>query len=426
MTLLREDATRASGTHLRGPLSHLVEQLWAPALATGRVRLDLGSPPPPGWREVESYLVVPSAHRAALLLPHHPPHATAGALLNYRGLRRPATNAQRGLLGAVAQTGVPLPLPRLSLSTPTPSDPADDSLLPLAHLARRLGLDEVYTSIGIRTGANRKATLQLVDASGRPRGFAKLAWDPASSSGVRREQRALTDPAGSGSARAPRLLASGELNGWPYLVTEPLPLRSRGVRAGVPAPSPQELFGLCPLARRCRIADTGQFRALRDRVSGSSYDAAGRSVLELAADLLDAVARSDVEVPVTRRWHGDFTPWNCARDEDGSLWSWDWECSEPDAVAGLDAVHWHATTRTERGRALDGGVLHEAHVAAQGVLVAAGVPRSMHPRVTALYAATLAERACAWSTTGGWEREFVLPHQLVDLLTAARSLVDRT
>jgi hypothetical protein len=191
----------------------------------------------------------------------------------------------------------------------------------------------------------------------------------------------------------------------------------------VPAPSPQELFDLCPLVRRSSISGTRQFQAVRDRISGSSYDADSRPVLDRAGELLDAVARSDAEVPVTRRWHGDFTPWNCARDHDGTLWSWDWECSEPDAVAGLDALHWQVTTRTEDGQPLDGPVLRESSEAAKGVLVAAGVPRAMQSRVTALYAATLAERACAWASTGGWEREFVLPHRLVDVLATARLLL---
>lgn len=423
MALTHDGAAGAPTMDAPGPLGHLVEQLWAPALATGRVRLDLHEHPGPGWREVESYVVVPSVRRATLLLPHHPRAATVGALTNYRGLRRRLPNAQRGVLGAAARAGLPLPFPRLTISTPTADDGAGAPLF-LSQLADQLGHEALFASIGVRSGANRKATLQLVDGTGAPRGFAKLGWNTATSTGVRREQEALAAARSSGGACAPRLLACGELAGRPYVVTEPLPLASRGVRADVPPPSPQELFELCPLVRRSRIAETAQFRAVRDRVSSTSYDAACGSTLELARDLLDSIGRDHVEVPVAARWHGDLTPWNCARDGVGRLWVWDWECSEADAAAGLDALHWHVTTRTEGGRALGGAVLREAHAAARGVLLAAGVPRSAHARVTALYAVTLAERACDWATAAGWEHEFAMPHQLVDLVTSARLLVE--
>ena len=39
-------------------------------------------------------------------------------------------------------------------------------------------------------------------------------------------------------------------------------------------------------------------------------------------------------------WHGDFRPWNVEATPDGLL-VWDWERWAPDAVVGLDAVHYH-------------------------------------------------------------------------------------
>ncbi len=416
------------GSAITGPLSHLVEQLWAPALATGRARLRVGDEAvredgdATRWTTAEEYLVVPSVGRASMLLPSAPRRATAGALMNYRGLRRRVPNLQRTLLGSTARAGAPLPFPRLSVQVDARAGD-DRPELPLALLSGRLGV-QVFASIGVRTGANRKATLQLVDATGTPRGFAKMAWGPSSSDGVRREAHALCTPLLEGPVRSPEVLATGEFHGFPYLVTSPLPLGCRGVRADVPAPTPQEVFALCPVVRHDRISSTGQLRALRARVAGAHRDGDSAPVLDAAAALLDLVDASDVELPVTRRWHGDLTPWNCARDTDGTLWCWDWESSEPDAVAGLDALHWHATVSTEGGRRLDGSVLEDAHRDAQSLLVAAGIARPDRALVTALYAATLAERACEWSRDGGWEAGWVLPGQLVDLLTTARRLVE--
>ena len=408
-----------------GPLGHVVEQLWAPALATGSARVQIGERhQDAGWRDVERYLVLPSLDRATMLLPRQPRQATAGALMNYRGLRRLLPNAQRTLLGTLAGAGAPLPFPRLSVQVRRDAPAAVAPELPLAMLARQLALPEVFASIGVRTGANRKATLQLVDAEGAPRGFAKMAWGPASDQGVRLEAAALGDPVTSGPARTPRLLAQGSYYEHPYIVTAPLPLGCRGVRADIPAPTPQELFALCPIVRTDRCAGTGQLQDLRARVAAAPRDTDSGPVLDAAADLVAVVEEAEAEVPVTSRWHGDLTPWNSARDEDGILWCWDWESSEADAVAGMDALHWHVTVATEGGRPLGATTLTDAHQRAQSHLVAAGIPRSAHGLVTALYAATLAERACTWAVGGGgWERGWVLPHQLVDLLAAARTLV---
>lgn len=414
----------AGGDEVKGALQHVVEQLWAPAIAAGQARVRVGEQPPAGWHEAERYLVLPSVERATMLLPAGPRAVTAASLMNYRGLRRRLPNLQRTVLGRAVQAGARLPFPLLSVQVPD-DVAADAPVLPLAVLARQLGGGRLYASIGVRTGANRKATLQLVDAGGAPRGFAKLAWGPLSSAGVRREEAALRSP-GTGPARAPELLASGEYHGLPYLVTAPLPESCRGVRSAVTAPTAQELFGLCPIVRLDRFAATTQLTDLRARLSTATQDPETGPVIAAAERLLCTVAASVVPVPVTSRWHGDLTPWNTARDPDGTLWCWDWESSEPDAVAGLDALHWHVTALTEGGsRPLDGAVLQLAHRRAQSSLVAAGVPREARPLVTGVYAAALAERACDWAAQGGgWDQGWVVPAQLADLLATAERMVE--
>lgn len=419
------DATASPSPLTHGPLAHLEEQLWRPAVRTGDARLSL-SPATGGWREAEAYLVLPTLSRATMLLPAGPRAATTGALLNYRGLRRPAQNLQRATLGAAARTGVRLPFPRLAVQVRgVPGVPGPEPVLPLALLAAQTGSGRLHASIGIRTGANRKATLQLVDDAGVPAGFAKFAWNDERADDLARERRALEQAQGSDSARTPPLLATGSYYDWPFIVTAPLPSSSRGVRGDVPPPNPQELYGVCPLVRWSAVAATGQFAALRRRVDALPAGRLPGDLLGRLRRLVDAVAARGEEIPVTSRWHGDLTPWNLARDGDGVLWCFDWESSEPDAVAGLDALHWELTVRTERGARLGRDLLREAYRDAAPFLVAAGVPRAAWPSVLAVYAATLSERACALGAgTGGWEESWVLPSELTEVVEEAHRLVE--
>ncbi|WP_166136678.1 NACHT domain-containing protein [Nocardioides ochotonae] len=429
---------------LDGPLAHVAEQLWGPALRAGRLRLSRHAPEP-GWHEVERYLVLPSISRASILLPDVPSAALRGALLNYRGLRSGATALQRSVLGAAVTTRMGMPFPRLSVQVPDEPDAGTgeatgdatggaDGRLPLGILEGVLGAGPLLASIGVRTGANRKATLQLVDPEGRPRGFAKLGWDAASAAGIRAETAALEQGPYDGRVRVPRPLASGTLGAQPYVVTAPLPLDVRAVRGPVPAPSAEELAVLCPRDRLAPIAATGQFRALRRRLDAlGAPSPTTRPLLALTGDLLDTLAGVPTEVPVTTRWHGDLTPWNVARDGAGTLWCWDWESSEPDAVAGLDALHWYAGVRRERGERLSAATPAALLADAGHLLRAAALPRACDAGVAALWAATIAERALGLALATGdpldpsrperWEDDWVRPDEVAALLTGARDLL---
>lgn len=412
-------------TALPQPLTMVLEQLWQPAIQTGEVRVMLGKPlKNDGWYDAERYQVLPSAGRASLLIPAGPRAATTGSLLNYRGLRRNRTNAQRVVLGGLARSGAPLPFPRLTIRV-SASDRGDGPRLPLAVVAHDLGVSEVFASIGVRTGADRKTTLQVVSGDGAPAGFAKFAWNSRSSLAVRHEAAALRATTQQSQARTPTLLAHGEYYGWPYIVTAPLPVRCKGLRGTVPAPTPAEIFSLLPIVRSDRIADTTQFRQVRERLV-ALCDVGGehRRAASAAGSLLELMNQEDVEIPVTVRWHGDFTPWNLARDHEGTLWCWDWELSQEDAVAGLDSIHWHATVAIEAGEWLDGTTLTRALRAAESTLVAAGVPRSQWAMVAGVYAATMVERACTLALgAGGWDLDWVTPAHLMDVLATAHRLV---
>ena len=406
-----------------GAVEYLVEQLWAPVLASGDIRIRAGRPgsdhPHDGWHDVETYLALPSVASATMLLPTTSRTLLAHSLLNFRRLRERRPRAQRALLGWSATAGLPLPFPTIRVQARAPRGERPD--LPTEQVARALGLPRVHASLGVRTGANRKTTLQLVDDAGSPVGFAKVAWDPASAVAVTREADVLADLAGgTDDLRTPRLLARGSWHGHPYLVSEPLPPSSRRPDPAL-LPSAQELFALCPIGRHDVLDRTGQLTALRSRIESLRGATAETALLAELTTLLDRVA--DVDVPVAARWHGDLTAWNCARDEHDRLWCWDWESTEPDAAAGLDAVHWAATNLTLRGRRYGAALLTEAADAAAAALTAAGHSPAGRAAVPVLYVATLVERAVALAVgNGGWDDGWLSRSEALELVAAARAL----
>ncbi|WP_445154379.1 hypothetical protein ACTWLI_13955 [Arthrobacter sp. Hor0625] len=421
------------------PLDTLVEQLWRLPVSTGQVRVVLNPSADDGWREVESYWVLPNASRAKLLIPLATPQVTAASLLQYRSLRRGKINTARILLGSLARLGLRPVLDKLSVQEPAGQVPGAQPAMPLAAVAARLQDSgtaegdsspatgragrELFASIGIREGDNRKPTLQLVDGTGKPAGYAKLAWNESSSEFVRTEIGALSAVGGSaGAVRAPALLAVGTHGAFPYLVTEPLPLDVRAVRGRVNGPTPQELFALCPVIRVDRLSSTDHFQALGRRLAG--LDPATEPLLAQALDRLAEQLRGrDPVLPVAERWHGDLVPWNTARDAAGRLWCWDWESCEPDAIAGLDAVHWMFSVRRERGEGPVATNLLRAMTDARSFFEAAGLSRDAWPAVVGVYAMVVAERAWTLAVrNGGWASSWITVPELISLLDAAHGL----
>lgn len=403
----------------------LVEQLWGRPTEAGllRVRATLsGSTSADGWVTVERYRPVPSSSRASILLPVDPRAATVGSLLNYRSLRRRRTNAQRLLLGYAVRSRLPLPLAWVLVEVPA-MKASSSRLHPVGELAHALGQADLRASIGVRVGANRKATLQLVDAAGQPIGFAKMSWNDSSADGVRRETAALTSrgtSTGGGEARSPAVLATGRYFGAPYLVTSPLPLDCRGVRAGVPPPTPRELASLGPVVRQGPIAETRQLQDVVTRLAGLKAKNSSAALIGAALRLATTVQALNPSVPVGERWHGDLTPWNTARDSRGALWCWDWESSEDDAVVGMDLLHWHLSVARESGRGTDASTLTTALDTSALGFLALGLPRRSWPVVVAVYVLTLVERTLTLaSQEGGWEGDWLTAPQLAELLQTA-------
>ncbi len=409
------------------PVELLVEQLWGPAMQTGDVRIGSGHPPA-GWREHESYWTFPSASGARLFLPRGPRSVTRAAALNYHGLRRPLKNLGRQAIGAAARGGLPLG-GRLGVWVKDCNRDAATTL-PLSVLADALHVPRLYASFGVRRGANRKATLHLLDTSGVPVGFAKFGWGPVTDRFVRAEAQALREVGGRpGPARAPALVSEVDYHGHSVVITEPLPMSVRGARnSALAPPTPLELYALTPVVRRAAVARTRHFRELRDRLAALPEDGTSsvRGLLRDTRALAEHVAQRPEELPVVRRWHGDFAPWNRARDSESQLWMWDWENSEEDALAGLDALHWAFSERRPPSGANERVDLPGCLLDARHHLVAAGVPAQGRAVVAATYALTVLERAIDLAVRSrGWDTVWIKPPHLLEMLGQANALLVR-
>ena len=172
--------------------------------------------------------------------------------------------------------------------------------------------------------------------------------------------------------------------------------------------------------RHAPIGDTRHFVDLRKRLTALRKDSVASAVAAACVPLVQRLEEARGRVPVCARWHGDFAPWNRARDRSGQLWIWDWESSEPDAVAGLDALHWaFSVRRPPSGRTTDidlAGCLE----AATPWLRAAGVRSEHHGHVAAVYALTVVDRAADLARrSGSWNGLWVDVDQLKTLLSQA-------
>lgn len=405
------------------PVEHITEQLWAPALVDGQLRLSM-RPASGAWSDVESYWLVPDQSRARLLVPRASRSVQSAAATNYRRLRRPHVNAIRNTGGLLARAGAPLGAHTVRVQVHGAHGEAAGRL-PLAQLARELDQPKLYASIGVRTGANRKATLSLLDDAGSPVGYAKFGWNDVADGFVARESEILAKLGGqSGAMRAPRLLATVDYFGHPALVTEPLPLDAVGAHLEGRQPTSQEFYSLTPVHRTARAADTEHLRAVAARLDRQSAEKLTERVATEGRRLLRRVLADQTLLPVTALWHGDLSSWNAARDSAGTLWVWDWETAEDDVVAGLDPFHW--TFSNHRLQSDDLATIDLAACLGEVVphLTAAGVPSTALGLVTACYVLTVVERACGLAlTSGSWDNLWIGPGALAALVGQADALL---
>ncbi|MGA8245780.1 MAG: hypothetical protein WB797_02670, partial [Nocardioides sp.] len=184
-------------------LNELLETLWP------------GSDTSSGSPDVR-LVALPNPRSPRVVLPGRPWRVSAGALRHYRtsatGVRRVA--AEAGSLGLRAGLGELMP-GRLRR-------PAADGIG--AHLCDVLDR-QVHVSLYVGPQrAVQKPVLQVLDDTGRPIAFAKLAVNPLTTGLIRHEAAALEllRDAGLGSVRVPRILHRGEWHSRELLVQEAL------------------------------------------------------------------------------------------------------------------------------------------------------------------------------------------------------------
>lgn len=289
----------------------------------------------PGGRP--SHLVLPISRHNRFLVPLGANRATAASLAGYAALRpRPQRFVRRALAaaGRVGALGC-FPAPRATIG---------DGPLP-AWLRDRLGEPALVFACGLRrSGAFATPVLQLFRPDGTPVGYAKLGWDPVTRAQVAAEADALVRADGLATLRAPRLLAAGTIGELEVCVTAPMPPRvTRLVADDVPsAAALREVAGLDGPLERTVLGSTAPWVA-RSRAAIGSLPEPAAGELGAALDALVAT-HGTVEVELGR-WHGDWVPWNMARDPDSragdTLWVWDWEYSRAPVPLGFDALHWH-------------------------------------------------------------------------------------
>ncbi|GAA3914819.1 hypothetical protein Aau02nite_42000 [Amorphoplanes auranticolor] len=299
-----------------------------------RLRVTVGDDPAATVR----YAVIPSLDHARFLLPLASRKVTAASLLAYNALRPPKVRAGRAAVGLLARVGA-LGLTRapvLSVHAP------ERELLLSSFLADQLGQAELHAAIGIRPpDPHHKPTLQLFDADGRPRGYAKIGWNDGTRAMVRAEAATLTElPAGNGFPPAPRLILHTRWNGREIAVIEPMPRRVRRISK----PDTPRLDAMLAVARWGSPATAAQ--------PVTALLAGWRARAEGADPRIHAVIdKLDPELTLEfGHWHGDWVPWNMARHQ-GGLLVWDWENSAPGVPIGFDLAHQaFQTTLSTRGR----------------------------------------------------------------------------
>jgi hypothetical protein len=287
-----------------------------------RLRVTVGDDPAATVR----YAVIPSLEHARFLLPLASRKVTAASLLAYNALRPPKVRAGRAAVGLLARVGA-LGLTRapiLSVHAP------ERDLLLSSFLADQLGEPELHAAIGIRPpDPHHKPTLQLFDAHGRPRGYAKIGWNDGTRAMVRAEAATLAElPTGNGFPPAPRLILHTQWNGREIAVIEPMPRRVRRISK----PDSPRLDAMLAVARWGSSAtETQPVTALlagwRARAEGADRR------IHTAIDKLDQELTLEFG-----NWHGDWVPWNMARHK-GGLLVWDWENRAPGVPVGFDLAH---------------------------------------------------------------------------------------
>ncbi len=273
-------------------------------------------------------VALPNARSPRVILPLRPWRVSAAALRRYRtsaiGIRRIA--AEVGSLGLRIGIGELLP-GRMHL----PSQGGIDT-----HLSELLGR-RVYVSLYVGPErAVQKPVLQLLDSSGTPVAFAKLAVSAATDALIRHEAETLAglQSAALSTVRVPSVLHCGSWSSRALLVQEALMSTSRaGVTGDRVVAAANEVAAVGGITEHS-LPDSDFVAALHARLSAMAAPSPATRLRSTLRALLATPAPS----LSFGSWHGDWAPWNMA-PSGSSVLVWDWEGFRTGVPVGFDACH---------------------------------------------------------------------------------------
>lgn len=299
---------------------------------------------PAGFRLAEAYLPLPRAASPRLLVPLGSARAAAAALSrNHDATSRKSRLAKAGL-GAGLRLGLAQRLLPDRVQVAVAEGIAGDELrrsLLTEELREVFGRRDLYLAVILGTPRpNRKPVLQVLSRTGEVLGYVKAAWNDLTRNLVRNEAGVLAELGRRprGSFTAPRLLHHGPWGGLELLAASPLPhtVRPREAQVFEPPLSVIREVAALPGVSEARLAESPYWAGVRARLEARATALAGGP--DPLGPIVEHVEnRFGRTVLRFGAWHGDFTPWNMARLDDG-IFVWDWERSGP-APVGLDLLH---------------------------------------------------------------------------------------
>ena len=278
-----------------------------------------------------SWLVLPSLSRPILLVP--PRSAAAAAALQPTGTGRSQLPMRALALLQRHRLLRLLPLPRLVVTGAPGPDAVEgllrDALGPVDDLVVRLG----------RRRFNRALVLLPFGDGGRLLGVVKVARGAAPRRVLRQEHDTLVKAHERHvpGLRVPAPMLYAERGDLGYFAMSPL----TSTELSRPRPVPvRQMRALAELGRgpSLPLRSTRAVERLRRRVA-TLEDLEQRAWTRAALETL-LWQLGEVEVP-QGAWHGDFVPWNMAREGDDVL-LWDWEHFDLEALSAWDHLHYLA------------------------------------------------------------------------------------
>ncbi|MEP6800031.1 MAG: hypothetical protein ABI890_17870 [Lapillicoccus sp.] len=375
-----------------GPyLLEVVDQLWPGGrVSTGR----LLSRPVASAPGAVSFFALPRASAPSMLIPADSREVTSTAL---REAKTGSTPHRRRLLrglSVAARLGLASAFAERVTVVPGSSLP-EDSLL--SWLSDRLDQPLNISMSSSPPRANRKPVLHLIGDDGETVAFVKVGHNTLTRRLVRAEGEALlhlgTRPAPR--IRTPAVLLHDQWEEMEILVLEPLvPSGAQGEHLPADLSDIMSGFARRGAVQSSDFASSSYLERLRRRIDGV-LDAPGLNVA-FRDDLDDISRRSDGRLLALGDGHGDFTPWNLARDGEGLI-VWDWERFEQGVPLGFDALHYAFQLDVARGGIPAAKAAEGLFARSAGILAPFGVEPDVAELITALYLLDIGVR---YSTDG--------------------------